>query len=88
MEFGGSPAFGRGVEWSDDWVVGWSGGRMVGWSGGGVVGFKDLLRSLWDPLGTVLGPFWVHFGKAFEAKIDASIDPEENVKNAFSPRRE
>ena len=50
--------------------------------------FKDFLRSLWDPLETVLGPFWVHFGKVLEAKIDANIDPDENVKNAFSSQRE
>ena len=50
--------------------------------------YKEFLGSLWDPLGTVLGPFWIHFGKVLEAKIDANIDPDENVKNAFSPRRE
>ena len=50
--------------------------------------FKDFLRSLWDPLETVLGPFWVHFGNVLEAKFDANIDPDENVKNVFSPRRE
>ena len=27
---------------------------------------ENFLRSLWDPLGTVLGPFWVHFGKVLE----------------------
>ena len=48
--------------------------------------FKDFLRSLWDPLETVLGPFWVQFGKALEAKIDANIDPDENVKIMFRLR--
>ena len=50
--------------------------------------FNDFLRGLWDSLGTTLGPFWVHFGKVLEAKIDANIDPDKNVKNTSSPRRE
>ena len=29
--------------------------------------FKNFLRSLWDPLQAVLGPFWIHFGKVSEA---------------------
>ena len=44
---------------------------------------EDRLRTLGHSLGTLLGPFWVHFGKFLEAKIDANIDPGENVKNAF-----
>jgi len=34
--------------------------------------FKDFLRSLWEPLETVLGPFWVHFGMVLEDKFDAT----------------
>ena len=47
-----------------------------------------FFEGLPDPLGTVLGRFWLHFGRVLEVKIDANIDPSENVKIELPSKRE
>ena len=45
-------------------------------------------KTFWEAFGALLRPSWDRFGRVLEAKIDANIDPDENVKIAFSPQRE